>query len=1034
MSQIHIQAYLRELADIRLKTGSTNETVLREAFKGLLKSWGKSVGLFYTSEYPVDNAAFKYKGSVDGALLYELRRPFGYWEAKDSHDKLDDEIAKKFKRGYPQDNIIFEDTQTLVLIQNRVEVGRCSMQDAAVLERYMKAFFAYQRPEIAQFRQAVEHFKTELPAILEALRSKIAQAQLNNPAFQLAAADFLNHCRNAVNPKVTAEDVCEMLLQHVLTEEIFANVFNESDFHRQNNIAQALYGLEATFFTGSLKKNTLKSLEPYYAAIRASAAEISSHSEKQKFLKSIYANFYQVYNKKAADRLGVVYTPNEIVRFMIEATDWLTQNHFGKNLIHPDVEILDPATGTGTFICELLEYFKGSAEQLKHKYQYQLHANEVAILPYYVANLNIEATYAALAGSYEEFPNLCFVDTLDNLSFAQTHVGAQVDLDIGFSEENVERIKRQNSKKINVIIGNPPYNANQVNENDNNKNRSYASIDKHIKQTYVAQSTAQKTKLYDMYARFFRWASNRLGNTDGVIAFITNRSFIDSRTFDGFRKTLAQEFTEIWVMDLGGDVRVNPKLSGTKHNVFGIQTGVAISFLVRKNTAVTDTAPAKIFYARRPEFDTAQDKLAFIDATKLNDCRFSRILPDDKHNWLNLTQNNFYSLLPVINKETKAAKTQAQENAIFKLYSLGVVTNRDEWVYDDSIEFLTQKIKNLISIYNSDIKRIANLSMAQRKNLEDEHGKDYLNNILDYQIKWTRAVKNDLKKNVKYKFDKNFIIDSLYRPFVKKKLYFSQQLNEMRYQIPLIYGSTSQFENKNISISGGEKFRVLSSNRISDLHFIGDNQCLPLYRYDNSGNRSDNITDWGQTQFTAHYGKAISKEAIFHYVYAVLHHPAYRAKYAQNLKRDFPRIPLYGKTLGDFNRWATWGKALMELHIGYETLAPYPLTRRETPNTGATDALKPRLKANHNAGTIVIDDCTTLGGIPGAAWAYTLGTRSALEWVLDQYKESTPKDPTLREKFDTYRFADYKEHVVDLLGRVCAVSVATQKILSEMPS
>jgi predicted helicase len=275
--------------------------------------------------------------------------------------------------------------------------------------------------------------------------------------------------------------------------------------------------------------------------------------EKQAFLKVIYENFYKVYNRKAADRLGVVYTPNEIVRLMIESTDWLCQRHFGKRLIDRDVEILDPAAGTGTFIAELIEHFRGQPAKLKHKYREELHANEVAILPYYVANLNIEATYAALSKDYEEYLNLCFVDTLDNVGGLRVR-GPQGDLFGAVSEENVVRIKRQNSRKISVIISNPPYNANQLNENENNKNRTYPAIDKRIKETYIAASIAQKTKLYDMYVRFFRWASDRVSE-NGIISFISNRSFVDRLSFDGIRKSFSDEFNNIYVIDLGGDIR-----------------------------------------------------------------------------------------------------------------------------------------------------------------------------------------------------------------------------------------------------------------------------------------------------------------------------------------------------------------------------------------------------------------------------------------------------------------------------------------------
>lgn len=1004
MSQVLIQNYLRELTEIKRVTGSSNETVLREAFKTLLKDWGKNQGLFFTAEYPIENAAFKYKGSVDGALLYELRRPFGYWEAKDENDDIDVEIEKKRRRGYPQDNIIFEDGRTLVLLQHRQEVGRCDMGDALALERFLNAFFRFQRPEVAQFRAAIEQFKQELPSILQALRDMIAQAHPNNPAFAHAATQFLEHCQTAINPSITADDVREMLLQHILTEEIFAHVFNESDFHRHNNIAKELYALEATFFTGALKKNTLKGLEPYYAAIRASAAEISSHAEKQKFLKAIYENFYQVYNRKAADRLGVVYTPNEIVRFMIESTDWLTQNHFGKNLIHSDVEILDPATGTGTFVCELLEYFKGSPAQLAHKFAHELFANEVAILPYYVANLNIEATYAAIAGSYAEFPNLCFVDTLDNVDnqFATGGLTSSMSLFGSFSGENVERIQRQNSKKISVIIGNPPYNANQLSENDNNKNREYPHIDNRIKKTYIAQSTAQKTKLYDMYARFFRWASDRL-NDNGVLAFVTNRSFIESRTFDGFRKVIAQEFNEVWIVDLGGDVRANPKLSGTKHNVFGIQTGVAISFLVKKKNALG----CKIFYTRRPEFDTAEDKLAFISTARLPMLNFERIEPDAKNNWLNHANTDFESLLPLVNKETKGAKTQGQESALFKLFSLGVSTNRDEWVIDYEVNNLRAKVTHFMEIYKKFIKG---------------------NRAYDLSIKWSRNLKRRAAQGMSEPFSKEKIFSYMYRPYARRLIYASDVLvDEPAAMRHFARGET-------ICFSFSKDFHCLCSTAPFDLHMVGDTYGIPLNATHKDTGVINNITEWGLHQFVHHYGQGVTKEALFHYVYAVLHNPIYRKKYALNLKREFPRIPLYGTSLKDFTRWAAWGKALMDLHINYETVTPFALKRIDIPLKTADPRIMPtpKLKANKTAGTLIVDEVTTLQGVPAIAWDYKIGSRSALEWVLDQYKESKPKDPTIREKFNPYRFAHYKEHVIDLLCRVCTVSVQTQAITEAM--
>ena len=1026
MSQILINDYLKQLDIIKKVSGSKRETIVREAFKDLLKAWGKQQSLTFIAEYGMKTAT-KSNIFIDGVLLHELRMPLGYWEAKDLDDELDKEVVSKFKKGYPQDNIIFSDDAVAVLWQNKNEVLRCDMTDTQALSKLLKLFFSFERPEIAGFRTAVAQFKVDLPAVLLALREMIALEHTKNTKFRAAETKFLEHAQEAINPALTDADVREMLIQHILTEEIFAKVFDDSDFHQHNNVARELYALEAEFFTGALKKQTLKGLETYYAAIRAAAAQISSHSEKQTFLKVIYENFYKVYNAKAADRLGVVYTPNEIVRFMIDGADWLCETHFDKNLIDKGVDILDPATGTGTYICELLEHFRGSPKKLEHKYKNELYANEVAILPYYVANLNIEATYAAITGQYEEFPNLCFVDTLDNVGLHTSAKGTTAGLFGGVSEENVVRIKRQNSKKISVIIGNPPYNANQANENDNNKNREYQEIDKRIKQTYIFESTAQKTKLYDMYARFFRWASDRLSD-NGILVFITNRSFIESRTFDGFRKTVANEFSDIYVVDLGGDVRANPKLSGTKHNVFGIQTGVAISFMVKRadtSKNAKDKKSAKIHYARRPEMETADDKLSFLGSNPLRSLDFEQVEPDKTHNWVNLTDNDFEDHIPIASKKAKAAKSSKDVKAIFRKFSLGVVTARDEWVYDFDLNKIENKVRYLIDEYNSERIRLKGI-LRSRKGLEDR---------IQYGIKWSRAVKNDLSRSVEYAYSNEYLQLAIYRPFVKTNLYFQKQLNEMQYLQREFFGLNQSNTAMLLDLGGSKPFSAIGCDLIPDYHVNGDSICFPLFRYE-LGQKIDNITDWALKQFTANYkttgkSKKISKESIFHYCYAVLHDPIYREKYALNLKREFPRIPFYT----DFWQWAAWGEQLMALHIGYEGVAPFKLDRVDIEDTKVrTAGLQPKamLKSDAAAGSITLDSETTLRGIPKEAWTYKLGNRCAIDWVLDQYKEKKPKDPTIREKFDTYRFADYKEKVIDLLARVTTVSVETAQITAAM--
>lgn len=890
-------------------------------------------------------------------------------------------------------------------------------------------FFKFERPEIADFRKAVVQFQTDLPEVLKALRAMIEYALKGNAAFRKGATKFLKHAQDTINPAVTADDVREMLIQHILTEEIFSKVFDEDDFHRQNNVAKELYALEGLFFTGALKKTTLKGLEPYYNAIRTTAHQIATHTEKQTFLKVIYEGFYRVYNKKAADRLGVVYTPNEIVKFMVESTDWLCQTHFGRSLIDRDVQILDPATGTGTFICELLEHFRGQKSKLAHKYKEELHANEVAILPYYVANLNIEATYATITGEYEEFPNLCFVDTLDNVGGLGIRAGHQHDLFGAMSEENVARIKRQNGRKISVVIGNPPYNANQQNENDNNKNRTYPRIDQRIKNTYIKLSTAQKTKAYDMYTRFFRWASDRL-HDDGVLAFITNRSFIDSRTMDGFRRAVAKEYSHIYVVDLGGDVRANPKLSGTRHNVFGIQTGVAISFLVKRRLTKGEHHTCVVHYARRPEMEIAEDKLSWLAQTPLSRLSMETVRPDPKATWINHTDNDFDTLLPLVNKATKHAKSKRGESAIFSSYSFGVVTNRDDWAYDENEAVLIAKIGELIDTYNSDRTKLAKIKDPKE-----------IAARLDAGMKWTRAVKRDLKNGVIYKLDDRLVTKALYRPFNKQLLYFSSQLNEMQNLMPNYFGTNGATANLSIVFSdptSQKPFMVMGTDHCPDMHLVGaasGSVVLPS-TFDKG---APNITDWALKQFSSRYkaGKsskqAITKDAIFRYVYGVLHDPIYREKYGQNLKRDFPRIPFYA----DFWQWSAWGEKLLALHAGYEAVKPWNLKRVDAldkKSKGTDLPPKPSLKANKDTGVIVLDTETQLAGVPSEAWGYKLGNRSAIEWVLDQAKEKTPKDPTIRARFNTYRFSDYKEKVIDLLMRVTRVSVETMKIVEAMRS
>lgn len=1050
MSDYAITLYYNDLENAIQYGGSTKETAIRFAFQKLLEKYADGKELKLVPEISIKNK----QGRIitpDGTLKDQIRNDWGYWESKDEKDDINEEIKNKFAKGYPADNILFEDSQTAVLYQHGEEVKRVDMKDADALHAILTKFLQYERPEVHDFREAIEKFKEDIPKVTVAIREIIEAQQKTNIELQKTQESFLEMAKASINPDVSADDVKEMMIQHILSADIFNTIFDEAHFHQENNIARELNKVVDTFFTGNIRRQTLGQIKHYYDTINARAASIADHHEKQKFLKVVYENFYKGYNPKAADRLGIVYTPNEIVQFMIRSTDYLLHKHFGKTLGDKNVEILDPATGTGTFICDIIDYLpKG---KLAYKYKNELHANEVAILPYYISNLNIEYTYKQKMGEYAEFDNLCFVDTLDNTGFHW--VGKQGDL-FGVSAENAQRIKRQNERKISVVIGNPPYNANQANENDNNKNRAYPEIDKRIKDTYIKNSTAQKTKLYDMYSRFYRWASDRIMD-DGMICFISNNSFINSRSFDGFRKSIQDEFQYAYIIDLGGNIR---ELSGRdgiflneKHTIFGkaAAVGISIGFLIKDKKRRLQ--PCHINYIHPCDIRaTRDDKIEWLISNPFENIEFNNITPDKYNNWF--ADADYEKLLRLADKNVKSGK---ENSALFKLFCWGNSSNRDEWVYDIDSQTLEQKIKYFIAEYNK---------LTQTKDFSFPN-----------RIKWSSDLKGKFKQLKEIFFDKNKIKEAYWRPFAKEFFYSEKVLNDRLTENHVeIFGKNLDKENKVMMLTNHPQitFIVHAVNKIVDAGYGSRaTQNFPLYRYTSTGERIDNITDWGLQQFVEHYqpslrgtkqsneqsrdeaisnrttnnkiassqpptkSKAprkdveisndmeITKEDIFHYTYAVLHNPAYRKKYELNLKREFPRIPFYE----NFFQWSNWGKQLMNLHINYETVEPYALQQKEV-NT--KEEPKAKLKALKDIGVIQLDENTELHGIPKEAWEYKLGNRSALEWILDQYKEKKPTDPTIAEKFNTYKFADYKDKVIDLLKRVCTMSVETMKIVKEM--
>lgn len=641
--------------------------------------------------------------------------------------------------------------------------------------------------------------------------------------------------------------------------------------------------------------------------------------------------------------------------------------------------------------------------------------NEIMLLPYYIASLNIEHEYYSRVGEYRPFEGICFTDTLELAESKQMSM---------FVEENTERIQREKNAKIMVVIGNPPYNMGQKNESENNKNRSYPVIDHRINETYAKDSRATlNNKLYDSYVKFFRWAVDRLQGRDGIVCFVSNNSFVDQIAFDGMRKHLLKDFNQIYHLDLHGNVRKNPKLSGTTHNVFGIQVGVGITVAIR----TSQTAERSLYYYRVPEFWRKTDKLAFLaNMRSITGINWIKLHPDEKYNWLTEEiRPEFKTFLSLGIKEAKNAKSISPES-VFRTYSLGVATNRDSHVYSfDSIQ-LRAGVSTFIDIYNSAVDKLRRIKEFDPATLVDTS---------DPRIKWTRQVKASLE-NLKYsEFDEAFIRTCLYRPFTRKKLYFDDFWNEERYRQPLLFPTpTSEAANVAICLTvlGSEKpFMVLVTNVIPDLHLVGagsGTQCFPYYTYAEDGsNRRENITDWVLTQFQAKYGPEVTKWDIFYSVYAMLHHPQYRERYAENLKRDLPHIPLLHRKEA-FLACVGIGKQLMDIHFQYEQAKEYPLQwieNRDVPFSWRVE--KMRLTPDKTA--VIVNESLTLSGIPQECFQYRLGNRSALDWVIDQYQVSIDRRSGIVS--DPNNLND-EEYIVRLVGKVITVSIETVRLVNEL--
>ncbi|MBI2815184.1 MAG: N-6 DNA methylase [Opitutae bacterium] len=1018
-----VRAYYLALAQLA-NVGAKHETALREAWHTLIEAGAGPLHWTLVREYAIAR-----KGAaplrLDGALLDEYRLVHGCLEAKDDADDLAAEMRAKLKLGYPAKNTLFWQPRRALLVQNgKVALDYYIDTKPEQLVEVLRQFFSYVEPAHDDWERASTEFRDRVAELGRSLTTLIRRArgtEGTQPVKKFAAAftDFAALCRAAINPGLADSAIEEMLIQHLLTARLFTSVFNNPDFTRRNVIAVEIEKVIAALATGHFDRaDFLRKLDRFYLAIESAAATIDDFSEKQKFLNTVYERFFQGFAVKVADTMGIVYTPPSIVRFMIGSIRELLKKEFGKNLGDDGIHFLDPFTGTGNFLVHLMRELPAAA--LKRKYAGELWANEIMLLPYYIAALNLEHEYFDKTGAYEPFPGLCLVDTFE---LAEPH-GETMELTLDLTK-NTERVNAQKKAPIRVILGNPPYNANQQDENDNNKNRKYPQLDRRIKNTYAVDSTATlKSKLHDPYIKAIRSASDRIGD-EGIVAYITNNGYLRDLATDGMRMHLAADFDAIYLVNLGGNVRKGQTGSG---NVFGIQVGVCIALFVRHPQKVLKKRQAVIRYIELDDDWSAARKLDWLDEkAHVGSVKWRILKPDSRNTWVrDGLSDEFDGLTPIGSKEAKAADS-LDANTIFRTYSLGLSTNRDAIVYDFEQKRLAKRVEDFSHAYNAEVLR------WKHKGRPDD-----IDNFVRYEnIKWSRNLKSELKRERFLQFDADLIRPALYRPFTTRELYFADiAVDEPSKTGGFFPNKKSASENSLLCVTdaGSEKpFMALVSNSVTDLHMVGSGascQCFPLYTYDaDGGHRRDNVTDWALEQFKAQYPKAkITKKDIFHYVYAVLHHPAYREKYAANLRRELPRIPF----APDFQAFAKAGDKLAALHTGYESQKEFKLKRVEAKGV-KPDWRVERMKLSKDKTKLVYNDWLTLTGIPAAAHTYRLGNRSALDWVIDQYRVERAKDDSDTVVSDPNR-ADDEEYIVRLIGQVVTVSVETMKLVAALPT
>lgn len=852
---------------------------------------------------------------------------------------------------------------------------------------------------------------------------------------------FWEALKKNINPSVSEEEVIQMLAQHLITQPVFEALFENYSFVQNNPVSKSLQKMVDLLEEQSMTKDR-ETLNKFYESVKERVAGIDNAEAKQKIIVELYDKFFKTAFPKVVEQLGIVYTPVEVVDFINHSVAAVLKKEFNRSLSDENIHILDPFTGTGTFITRLLQTGLIDKEALPRKYAKELHANEIVLLAYYIASINIENAYHDIVGAdtYKPFNGICLTDT-----FQLGETGKNVSLFTNELPQNSERVMEQKKLPVRVIIGNPPYSIGQKSENDNAKNQTYTKLDNRIAETYVKQSKAVLNRgLYDTYIKAFRWASDRIDeNNDngGIIGFITNGIWIDNIGMDGFRKSIEKEFSSIYVFNLRGGIKGksgdNAKREG--QNVFDIMTGVAITILVKNPKVKTDKA--NIYYHDIGEYLKRTEKLEIIKSLKdINSKKVDwKVLKPNEHgDWLNQRSDLFSSFIPMGSKEKNNV-----EKTVFSIYSGGLLTSRDIWCYNFSAETLRRNMQTSIGFYNNQREKYHNL--GHKGAVED------VIQIEPTKINWSHNIKHDLQMNKSLEYEDKSQTIALYRPFTKNNAYFNRSWNERVYQQPKIFPTA---EDKNICITVSldvrNGFSTSISNHLVDYSYVPSSQCFPLYYYEknDSGigtlfdqgketyNRRDGITDFILNQCRERYGHKVTKEDIFYYVYGLLHSNDYRTQFATDLKKQLPRIPLVDIP-NDFWAFSKAGKELAELHLNYEDVPAYPDVKVEGEESGNFKVVKlafAKNKGEVDKTTIIYNSSIKITSIPLEAYDYVINGRSAIEWIMDRYQIKTDSASGIKNDPNDWGVEhNNPRYILDLILSVITVSMATNEIVKNLP-